>query len=232
MRVMCAGAGENVVFLHGWGSSASAFLFVAGMLADGYRVTLVDMAGFGGSDPPEYPYGVPDYAADVLRIMGILGIGRAHFVGHSFGGRVCLELAAKHSDAVKSIALVDSAGLKPRRGLKYYVRVGAHKLLKKLGFKGLSGSADYRALSPDMQNTFKKVVNYDQSPLLCHILCPTAIFWGRDDRVTPMYMARKFKRGISDSALFLLDGGHFAFVDDGATFYAILRAFLRGQEGR
>ncbi len=232
MHVMCAGAGEDVVFLHGWGSSASAFLFVAGRLADKFRVTLIDFAGFGGSDPPEYPYGVSDYAADVLSVMGILGICRAHFVGHSFGGRVCLELAAKHPDAVRSISLVDSAGLKPRRGPRYYVKISLHKFLKKLGFKGLAGSADYRALSFDMQNTFKKVVNYDQTPLLCHILCPTAIFWGRDDRVTPMYMARKFKKGIADSALFMLKGGHFAFAEDGATFYAVLRAFLSGQEGR
>lgn len=232
VHLMRAGIGKDVVFLHGWGSSCSAFLFAARAIADNCRVTLMDFAGFGRSDPPEYPYGVPDYAAETLSALSALGVTRAHFVGHSFGGRVCLELASHFPDVVQSLSLVDSAGLKPRRGPSYFAKVWAHKLLKKLGMKGLAGSADYRTLDPLMKETFKKVVNYDQTPLLSHILCPTAIFWGKDDRETPPYMARKLHRGIADSALFTLDGGHFAFVEDRAKFVAILKAFLSGQEER
>lgn len=232
VRVLCAGSGADVVFLHGWGSSASAFLYAAIRLADGFRVSLIDFAGFGGSDPPIYPFSVADYASDVLSTLGALDIRRAHFVGHSFGGRVCIELAAKRPDTAMSLCLVDSAGLRPIRGPRYYLRVGAHKLLRRLGFAGLKGSQDFRQLSPVMKETFKKVVNYDQTPLLSNILCPTAIFWGRDDRTTPAYMARRLHRGIADSALFILDGDHFAFVQDGARFVTILRAFLSGQEGK
>ncbi len=228
VRCLFAGEGKDVVFLHGWGCDASAFLFAANFLKDEFRVTLVDFSGFGGSGAPDYPYGVPDYADETLAVLGALGVRRACFVGHSFGGRVCLELAARRGEHVKALVLVDSAGLKPRRGLKYQVKVLLHKALKRIGLKGLKGSADYRQLSPLMKETFKKVVNYDQTPLLCHILCPTAIFWGKDDRETPMYMARKLCRGIADSAMFTLDGGHFAFAEDRAEFLEILRAFLRG----
>lgn len=232
VRVMCAGSGKNVVFLHGWGSSASAFLFAARRLADSFRVVLMDFAGFGESEAPEYPYGVGDYASDVLAALGSLGITSASFVGHSFGGRVCIELASKRPQIVESLALVDSAGLKPRRHLKYYVKILTHKLLKKLGGKGLKGSQDFRQLSPLMKETFKKVVNYDQTPLLCNIFCPTAIFWGKDDRETPVYMARKLNVKIKDSALFMLDGGHFAFVEDRDKFCLILRAFLLRAGGK
>ncbi len=230
MRALCAGEGNDVVFLHGWGSDASAFLFVADGLADRFRVTLLDFAGFGKSGPPDFAYGVADYATEVLAALGALGINRASFVGHSFGGRVCLELAANHCDAVRSLVLVDSAGLKPRRRLKYYVKVCLHKLLRRFGAKGLAGSEDYRVLSPLMKEVFKKVVNYDQTPLLSHIFCPTAIFWGKDDRETPPYMARKLRNGVRDSALFMLEGGHFAFAQDRADFMTILRAFLEGTE--
>ena len=137
-----------------------------------------------------------------------------------------MELAARYPHIVRSMVLVDSAGLKPRRGLKYYAKVGMHKLLRRLGLKGLKGSSDFRVLSPIMRATFKNVVNYDQTPLAKKISCPTAIFWGRDDRETPPYMARRLNKYISDSSLFWLNGGHFSYIEDSAKFIAILRAFV------
>lgn len=224
---MSFGSGKDIVFLHGWGASISAFLFVAKAISSHYRVTLLDFAGFGESEEPSEVYDVPLYASDVFELTKMLGIRSATFVGHSFGGRVTIELCAKYPDLVRSIALVDSAGLKPRRGVRYYVKVGLHKFLRKLGLKGLKGSSDYRILSPTMRETFKKVVNYDQSHLLCDIQCPTAIFWGDKDRDTPKYMARKFNKNIKDSSIFWLNGGHFAYAEDSRKFISILKAFIK-----
>ena len=121
---------------------------------------MLDFAGFGGSDEPSEVYSVAKYADDVLKLLAYLGIENGIFVGHSFGGRVCLELASGCPHIVRKLVLVDSAGIKPRRGIKYCVKVGLHKLLRKMGFKGLSGSSDFRALSPLMKETFKNVVKY------------------------------------------------------------------------
>lgn len=217
----------NIIFLHGWGADASAFLFVANRLSSRYRVTVLDFAGFGASAEPMYPYTVIDYAREVEELMLKLGIKCAVLVGHSFGGRVALELAANNPNAVKKLVLIDSAGLKPRRKPSYYVRVYTHKLLRKLGFGGLKGSSDYKNLSPLMKETFKNVVNYDQTRLLAKIKCPTAIFWGKADKETPPYMAKRLERGISDSQIFWLEGGHFSYADDFNTFFAIFDAFLR-----
>ena len=223
--------GENhektVIFLHGWGGGASAFLFCAERLKEEFRCVLVDFPGFGESDEPPVPWTVGDYAAEVVALADRLGATEFALVGHSFGGRVALETAAEHPERVRALALVDAAGLKPRRKPSYFLRVAVHKLAKKFGGRGLKGSADYRALSPVMKGTFVKVVNYDQTPLLPRVKCPTAVFWGKDDRDTPPYMAKKFIRGIKNSSLFLLDGGHFAYLTD-RTFLPVLAAFLRG----
>lgn len=213
------------MFLHGWGGSASAFLFVAKRLA-GYKSIVVDFSEFGDSEEPKRPYTVRDYAEETIALLEEEGESRVTVVGHSFGGRVAMEIAVLRPDLVRSLVLVDSAGLKPRRKPSYYFRVYLHKLLVRLGFKGLKGSKDYRVLSPVMRETFKNVVSYDQSGILCDITCPTAIFWGREDRVTPLYMAKKLKRGIKGSEIFLLGGGHFAYVDDADKFVSVLRAFL------
>ncbi len=227
MNYKSFGKGQDIVFLHGWGGSISAFLFVAKRLSKWYRVTLVDFAGFGQSPLPEVPYTVKSYTQDVVSLLDELNIKSATFVAHSFGGRVALELATFFKERVNALVLIDSAGLKPRRSLAYYFKVFAHKLLKKLGLKGLKGSSDYRALSPIMKRTFVNVVNYDQTYLLPQIECPTAIFWGEGDTETPVYMARKLKKKIKGSQLFMLKGGHFSYADDYATFISILSAFLK-----
>lgn len=221
------GAGEKtIVFLHGWGSSASAFFFAMKQLCAKYRVLALDFLGFGESDYPPENYGVKDYANDVANLMQTLAITNATVVGHSFGGRVALELAAFYSQIAKRIVLIDSAGLKPRRKPDYYLKVFAHKVLKRLGKSGLKGSSDYSALPNCMKKVFVNVVNYDQTDRLCKIKQPCAVFWGEKDEETPLYMYKKFLRGIKGAQGFLLDGGHFAFVTDRAKFMLILAAYL------
>ena len=222
-------SGKTVFYLHGWGGDASAFLFCAKALAGGMRGVCVDFPGFGESAEPTRPYTVADYAEEVLALADGMGARSFALVGHSFGGRVALEIAAKHPERVRALALVDAAGLKPRRKPSYYLRVAAHKLLRKMRKKGLAGSSDYSVLSPVMKATFVRVVNYDQTPLLSEIGCSTAVFWGEDDRDTPLYMAKKFARGIRGAHLFLLRGGHFAYLTD-PTFFPVLKAFLEGTE--
>lgn len=220
------GDGINVVFLHGWGGDASAFLFVAERLKTFAKSIVVDFNGFGKTPEPDRPYSVGDYAGEVLSVLEKEGVEKAIIVGHSFGGRVAMEIAAKFPDVASGLVLVDSAGIKPRRNPTYYIKIAIHKLMKKLGMKGLKGSNDYRVLSLIMKETFKKVVSYDQSYLLKDISVPTAIFWGKKDKDTPLYMARKLSKNIKDSSLFLLDGGHYAYVDDLEKFVSILTAFV------
>lgn len=214
--------------MHGWGGSVSAFLFVAKRLATyGYRCMLLDFAGFGDTPEPKTPYTVKDYANDVLHLICELKVEKAVFVGHSFGGRIGLEIATQKPECVQKLVLVDSAGLKPRRKLGYYIKIYSHKFLKKLGRKGLKGSKDFQILSPIMKQTFKNVVGYHQDGELANVHCKTAIFWGKDDKETPPYMAKRFEKGIANSQIFWLDGGHFAYMDDFFRFFSILLAFLK-----
>lgn len=190
------------------------------------RSIVVDFNGFGDTPEPDRPYTVGDYAGEVLAVLEKESIDKAIFVGHSFGGRVAIELGAKFPDAVEGLVLVDSAGIKPHRHPSYYLKIATHKVLKKLGFNGLKGSRDYRVLSYIMKETFKNVVSYDQQKLLKDISMPTAIFWGKEDKETPLYMAKKLAT-IPDSKVFYLDGGHYAYVTDLDNFVRILSAFIQ-----
>lgn len=213
--------------MHGWGSDASAFLFVANKMR-GYKNILVDLYGFGSSPHPDCPLTVRDYANGVSELLKALGIKKAVVVGHSFGGRVAIELAARPDTAVSRLVLIDSAGVRPRRGPRYFFRVLRAKLLKKIG-KEAKGSKDYRVLSGPMKKTFVNVVNYDQTSLLKHVSVSTAIFWGKKDDVTKPYMAKILKRKIKRSTLFWLENaGHFSFVEQSSRFLPIFKAFVGG----
>ena len=88
------------------------------------------------------------------------------------------------------------------------------------------GSADYRKLSGDMRETFKNIVNFHLDYCLEDIKCSTLIIWGKRDKDTPPYMARRLQRRIYNSGLVFLKGGHYSYLDCYGQFLAILNSYF------
>jgi len=65
---------------------------------------LVDLPGFGGSDPLPGPVSLDAMAAAVVAVLDSLGADACHLVGHSMGGFLALHLAARHPTRVRSVA--------------------------------------------------------------------------------------------------------------------------------
>ena len=87
-----------------------------------FRVVAPDLRGHGlsGWEPP---WTIATYAHDVLETLDAMGVRRAHFVGHSFGGRLVLELAALDPDRLVRVALLDPAiQILPHIGLDFAER--------------------------------------------------------------------------------------------------------------
>lgn len=215
------------MFLHGWGGGVVSFLPVAQRLK-GVNSLLLDFRGFGNS-PADKVMTLEDYAADVLSLMDENGIKKAVFVGHSFGCRVGAYIAANYPGRALGLVVTDGAGLKPRRGLKYYLKIAVYKLKKRLGLDvSGAGSSDYKALSGVMKKTFINIVNRYTDDECARISCPALICWGKEDKETPLYMARRFNRLIKDSALILFDGGHFCYIEELARYTAVVEKFVSG----
>jgi len=226
--------GENadtptVVFLHGWGGNLDSFSYFAKALAGaGYRTLNIAFAGHGGSAPPTGAWGIADYCKPLLELFEELNITKATLVGHSFGGRAGIWLSANYPDLLEKLVLVDSAGLKPKRGLRYRYKVWKYKRAKAKG-KDTSGygSTDYQNLPENIKASFVKIVNEDLTPLLPKITASTLIVWGTKDKDTPMYMAKRLQKGIKDSGLVRLEGaGHWGYAERAGEFLAILKSFL------
>ena len=153
-------------------------------------------------------------------------------IAHSFGARVAIKLAKEFGYFLDKLVIVDGAGIKPRRKLKYYYSIYKHKILKRLKIVHSAGSADYKALPTAMKGTFINIVNEDLTPLLKFITLPTLIVWGENDRETPLYMAKKMHRLIANSGLVVLkNAGHFSYIDQYQKFIAVLGYFLESKGG-
>ncbi|MDE2180696.1 MAG: alpha/beta hydrolase [candidate division NC10 bacterium] len=235
------GEGRPVVLLHGWGTSAESLSAVAKALEDRFRVYALDLPGFGWTPAAAATWGTWEYASYVEAFMDCVGIPMASLIGHSFGGRIALALAARWPERVRNLVLVASAGIRPRRGLLYYVKVGAVKLAKRLfslplwgrlgervvgELYGRIGSRDYRNAGP-MRATLVKVVGEDLRGILASVRVPTLIIWGDRDQEVPFSAMEIMARGIQGSRLEVLEGaGHFPFVDSPDRFGRLVREFL------
>ena len=226
------GKGKNIIFLHGWGGCTASFKGLADALSSEYRVTLVDLYGFGETPHPEFPLTLDDYAEGVSRIFRKENIAEAVLVGHSFGGRVAVRFARKYPGCCLKLVLIDAAGLRPRFSLKKTLRVACHKLLKACGRKGLIGSADYAALTGAMKGTFLNIIRDYTDKDLRYISSGALILWGKRDKDTPPYMAKRFRKRIKGAVSIVFpDAGHYSYLD---AFYETLfaiKAYI-GADGR
>lgn len=231
---------QTVVLLHGWGCQRSTLASVAkGALDAGCRVINIDFPGFGVSTEPPEVWGVEAYTSMLEKLLSAEGVKHPTLLGHSFGGRVAIVYASRND--VGKLILVDAAGVKPRRSMRYYFKVYSYKLMKRLmglvyGREGAqkrldkrrSGSADYAAASPQMRRIMSRVVNEDLCHLMSLIKAPTLLIWGENDTATPLADARRMERLIPGAGLVSFPGcGHYSFLDNPVQFRAVLQSFLR-----
>lgn len=237
------GEGSPVIVLHGWGCNIETVRSIVNILNDRYTVYALDLPGFGKSDEPKEAIDSFEYTEIVREFMKKMKIEKASFIGHSFGGKLSIIMGAKYPELVDKIVLVDSAGLIPKRGPKYYIKVYSFKALRFVytrfffwikdeermeSFYKKFGSDDYQASQGVMRQILVKVVNESLKSLLKEIKAPTLIIWGENDDATPLYMAKTMEKEIEDSGLVVFEGaGHYAFLDDYSRFRAVINAFFK-----
>lgn len=238
------GQGDPVVLLHGWGASSQSLAGVAACLAPTCRVVSVDLPGFGWSQAPPAAWGTADYADHIRQLLDEIRIEKAALLGHSFGGRIAIQLASCHPERVARLVLVASAGVRPKRGPRYYVRVTTFKALRRLltlpGMEGVGnrllsrwqakvGSRDYLAAGR-LRPTLVKVVNEDLTPALVSVQAPTLLVWGDQDQEVRRPAMEIMAARIPRARLKVFVGaGHFPFQDAPEAFCQAAKEFLQAE---
>lgn len=241
-QVVLGESGPPIVMLHGWGANIDLMLPLAQCLPN-YRNYVLDLSGFGKSEPPPVSWSVHDYANFVLAYMDCQQIDRAYLIGHSFGGRLGLVLGADHPARFIKMALIDSAGVRTPPSTRGTLRLKTyHFALNALSAVGLKqqadslrawygnryGSADYKAAQGVMRETFVKVVNEDLLPYAARVQLSTLLFWGDKDEDTPLWQGQLLEKTIPDAGLVVWEGaGHYSYLDRLADTARVIEHFFK-----
>ncbi len=232
---------RHIVMLHGWGRNLESLRPLGELLAKDFTVTLLDLPGFGRSPlPPEASndgggWGTHEYMLKVKGWLEQSGIRGSALVGHSFGGRISVRLAAQFPELVEAVVLIGAHGLKRERPLQEEIRVKTIRLLSSTAKKVDSltgsrifahyfaprfGSTDYKNAG-ELRRTLVKTVNEDLTPEASQVEARALLLWGENDREAPLDIARNYHRLIRSSELHIFPRkGHEPFADVGSHLIA------------
>jgi len=247
-----------VVLVHGFAASAFTWRWLkAALLEAGCRTIAVDLLGYGASARPAEPiYTTQTQAEAVLGVMDALGVRAAHVVGHSFGGRVAMQMAVLAPDRVRSlVALAPEAFAVARPPIARWVRLpilgyvlAFYSTSPRLVSAGLKfTSAMHKWITPEVVRGYAAPLYVRGSALaqvwqarspkdgqkpvpqfLRAIAHPTLLLWGRRDRIFPASDGDKLASLLPAATLHILeDAGHLVHEECAAQVNQLIVTFLQ-----
>lgn len=241
------GQGPDLVVLHSLLADRHAFDPVLEALAAKHRVTLVNLPGFHGSEPPMLAL-MDAYVAIIEDGFDEFGIGPgAVLIGNGFGGTVALAFAIAHPERLSKLIVSDAAACFPQQGREAFALMA-----QKVADNGLGTVAEiaarrvhspaYLQAHPDAIETRKQVLlgihpkafqaackilqETDLTPLLHHLRVPTLVVCGELDQATPPALNKQVAEKIAGARYVELPGcGHCPPLEQPEQFVAAIRDF-------
>lgn len=211
-------APARVVALHGWRRAHDDFDAVLA----GLDAVAPDLPGFGASAPPPAVWGSAEYAEAVLPLC--VEDGPVVLLGHSFGGRVAVMLAAAHPEAVAGLVLTGTPLWRPGgvaapslplafRVARVLHRLGVVSDRKMEARRQQSGSDDYRAATGVMRDVLVRAIGETNDGVyrdaLTRVRCPVELVWGEHDTAAPLAVAEEAQSLVDSAVLTVVAGvGH------------------------
>ncbi len=246
--------GPLVVLLHGVGGGRGAWDDQgsgtgAALAAAGFTALAVDCPGYGLSAPID-PFDLAGMAGAVERLIAEIDLGPAWLVGHSMGGMVAQELAARAPSALAGLVLASSSPAFGKPGgdwQREFLQSRFAPLDAGLGMAGLAAQLVPAMLAPGAsahvaagaqasmgqipEATYRAavaaLVAFDRRVNLPLIAMPTLVITGEHDRTAAPEVARKMAERIAGARLQIVPGaGHLLPLECADVFNAALLAFL------
>ena len=217
----------QLVWGHGWMHTHRTLAPLADFFSREYSNILLDFPGFGSSPRPPSVWGTRQYADHVASWLQTVPKRSRIWVGHSFGCRVGIQLAAHYPELIDGLFLVGAAGLPIKRSIlgsvKIKSKIFTYKLLKRIvpttalreKIGAYFGSSDYATAGP-MRPIFSAVIREDLSGESKTVECPVLLVYGEMDTETPVSMGEAFLRLFPRATLVRLPRfGHVDILSDG-----------------
>ena len=246
VRVLEAGSGDPLVFMHGAGGLFPDNPFLD-QLAEHYQVFAPEFPGFGESTDEGLLEDMLDFSLHGWDVVHALGLSKPHIVGHSMGGMIAAEMASLAPNDVSKLVLVASAGLwiaehpipdifsfLPHEFAQYLFHdraQGEAMLTGGLDLKNPEALKEFyignsRRLSMAGKILFP-VPNRRLSKRLYRLTAPTLLVWGKSDTLIPPIYAEHFKEQIASAEIVEIEqAGHMIPYEQPEEFVRSVTAFL------
>jgi 3-oxoadipate enol-lactonase len=248
LKAVRTGEGRDIVILHSLLADRHAFDPVLPQLAANHRVTLFNLPGFHGSQPPILAL-MDTYVATIEDGFDEFDIAKdAVLIGNGFGGTIALAFALAHPERIAKLVLSDAAAYFPPEGRKQF-----EIMAEKVAESGLGSIAEiaakrvfspaYLAAHPEKIDERKEVLlkidpkafhaacrilqETDLVPLLHRLNVSTLVVCGEFDQATPPPLTKEIANKIPGARYVELPGcGHCPPLEQPEAFIAAIKDFV------
>ena len=253
IHFMQQGKGEDLILIHSIGQSLYTYRELISKLSSKFRVTALDLVGFGYSQKPYYfNYTLDEMSDFIARFMDAMEMETAHLFGFSMGAGYVINFAKRYPDRVGKIVLLSPGGLTPEMpssirsiegrifgGLS--VRMINLKSVKKMlseCYFDLTNHTDevieeyYKPIAnPETKRVIRAcIMNYDDEEVihsLRDVNADTLILWGNEDKWHPVEMSNMFKAVMPKVNFTLVrNAGHLAHEEKAERVAQLIKMFI------
>ncbi|MFT8244305.1 alpha/beta fold hydrolase [Roseomonas sp. BN140053] len=238
LRVLEAGSGPPLLFLHGAGGLSWNPLLER--LSATHRVIAPEHPGFGRTEIPAWMMSVGDLAFFYLDVLEALDLREVDLVGLSMGGWTAAELAIRDTSRLRTLTLMAPAGVRSEVPFGDIFLWSPEESARRGCFNPEIAEQRVRALAEaDLDTTLRNRaatarlawnprLHNPQLPFWLHrIDVPTLLVWGTEDQVVPFACAESYRRGIPGAQLLALpETGHALPAERPAEIAERLEAFF------
>jgi len=258
-RVVEAGEGSPLVFVHGTGGHLEAYARNIGGLARDFRVIVYDMLGHGLTDKPDRPYTIDVLSDHLIGLLDVLGIGQADLSGESLGGWVAAWTAAHFPERVRRIILNTPGNIANKPEVMARVKDSSLKAAREPTTANVRSRLEWlfydssfvtdelvgirqRIYSQSgFDRAMENIVALQEPEIRKHFLwgpewcgnikAPTLLLWTDHDPTGGLDEADLLLQWIPDSRLVVIeDAGHWPQWEKPEEFNGVHRTFFGGEE--
>jgi len=233
------GGDQDVLLLHGLFGSLSNFEQLLAAYGDQYNIIVPLLPILTA---PKEEVGLDGLLGFINGFVAFKGYTKLHVLGNSLGGHLAQIFALEHPDKMASLVLTGSSGLFenpmgsswPRRENYDYVKGKVEstfydpKMAQKHMVDQVYEIINDRAKVIRIVITAKSAIRHNLADKLQDIHVPTLLIWGKQDEITPSFVAEKFDELLPNSTLVFLDQcGHAAMMEQPKAFNDAFGEFMK-----
>lgn len=247
------GKGEDIILIHSVGQSLFTFRELINKLSGKFRVTAVDLVGFGYSEKPYYfNYTISEMSDFIANFMDAMEMETAHLFGFSMGAGYVIDFAKRYPSRVGRIVLLSPGGITPE--MPSSVRMIDNRLLGGVAARLISYKSVNKMLSecyfdltnhtddvideyykpiafPETKRVIRAcVANYDDEDVihsLREVNADTLLLWGNEDKWHPTEMSNMFRAVMPKVNYTLIrNAGHLAHEEKAERVAQLIKMFI------